>query len=106
MPTYERLVERFEPFVCRMEIGNDYSELTDPVDQLGRFMAQRKVRSQATDKEYEDNPLDADFVNAIGCGMPPTGGVGLGVDRLITLLTGSSNIRDIIPFPMIKPQKS
>lgn len=100
----ERLVERFEPFVCRMEIGNAYSELTDPVDQLERFMAQRKA--QAADKEYEDNPLDADFVKAIGCGMPPTGGVGLGIDRLIMLLTDASNIRDIIPFPMIKPQKS
>jgi lysyl-tRNA synthetase class 2 len=66
-------------------------------------MAQRKAQSQAKDKGYEDNPLDADFVKAIGCGLPPTGGVGLGIDRLIMLLTDSSNIRDIIPFPMIKP---
>jgi lysyl-tRNA synthetase class 2 len=99
----QRLVERFEPFVCGMEIGNAYSELNDPVDQLERFMAQRKAQAHDSGKEYEDNPLDADFVKAIGCGMPPTGGVGLGIDRLVMLLTDSSNIRDIIPFPMIKP---
>jgi len=93
-----RLVERFEPYVCRMEIGNAYSELTDPVDQLDRLVAQRR-RGRAED--YENHPIDADFVKAIGCGMPPTGGVGLGVDRLIMLLTDASSIRDIIPFPMV-----
>jgi lysyl-tRNA synthetase class 2 len=99
-----RLVERFEPFVCGMEIGNAYSELTDPVEQLQRFVAQRQAQSRGTNKGYENNPLDADFVKAIGCGMPPTGGVGLGIDRLVMLLTDSANIRDIIPFPMVKPR--
>jgi lysyl-tRNA synthetase class 2 len=98
----QRLVERFEPFVCSMEIGNAYSELTDPVDQLDRLLAQRRPRDN--EQEYEDHPVDADFVKAIGCGMPPTGGVGLGVDRLIMLLTDAPSIRDIIPFPMLKPR--
>lgn len=107
-----RLVERFEPFAAKMEIGNAYSELNDPVIQLERFVDQRQRQRQPTPeenatekkKDYLDNPLDADFIKAIGCGMPPTGGVGLGVDRIIMLLTDSANIRDIIPFPMIKPQ--
>lgn len=100
-----RLVERFEPYVNGMEIGNAYSELTDPVDQLERLTSQRNS-NDANDEEqnYEDHPVDADFVKAIGCGMPPTGGVGLGIDRIVMLLTDSSSIRDIIPFPMIKPK--
>lgn len=98
----KRLVERFEPFVCNIEIGNAYSELTDPIDQLERFIKQRDIQSK--DQGYEDNPLDADFIKAVGCGMPPTGGVGLGIDRLVMLLTDTPNIRDIIPFPMVKPR--
>jgi lysyl-tRNA synthetase class 2 len=167
-----RLVERFEPYCAGMEIGNAYSELTDPVDQLERFANQRetlkaklqKVRKVSGDvaavrrvqgiaevelanpsKEtlenspefraalkklvdlslaheetpafyegfqatleyvknhaFENNPIDADFIKAIGCGMPPTGGVGLGIDRLVMLLTDSESIREIIPFPMVK----
>lgn len=98
----KRLVERFEPYVNGMEIGNAYSELTDPVDQLQRLEAQRKNGN--SNQDYEDHPVDSDFVKAIGCGMPPTGGVGLGIDRLVMLLTDSPSIRDIIPFPMIKPK--
>jgi lysyl-tRNA synthetase class II len=176
----DRLVERFEPYAAGMEIGNSYSELTDPVDQLERFLGQRetlkaklgkvfpgdngekivasapKVRgilemelampSRETDElgqpfkarleelvnesekfegevdvalakafraklqgvindAFENNPIDSDFIKALGCGMPPTGGVGLGIDRLVMLLTDSESIRDIIPFPMVK-QKS
>ncbi len=97
-----RLVERFEPYVVRMEIGNAYSELTDPVDQVERLEAQRDVRRE--DVEYENHPVDVDFVRAVGCGMPPTGGVGLGIDRLIMLLADVPSIRDIIPFPMVKPK--
>lgn len=100
----KRLVERFEPFVCGMEIGNAYSEMTDPILQLKRFIEQKEMqyKRQTKDKDYEDNPIDIDFIKAIGCGMPPTGGVGLGIDRLIMILTNTSSIRDIIPFPMVK----
>jgi len=94
-----RLVERFEPYVCRMEVGNAYSELTDPVEQVERLVTQRHGEPG---QDYENHPVDADFLKAIGCGMPPTGGVGLGVDRLIMLLTDAPSIRDIIPFPMVK----
>lgn len=103
-----RLVERFEPFACKMEIGNAYSELTDPVTQLERFLEQKEMQAKRPnkekDKDYSDNPLDTDFIKAIGCGMAPTGGVGLGIDRVIMLLTNSSSIRDITPFPMVSPK--
>ena len=103
----KRLVERFEPFACKMEIGNAYSELTDPVIQLERFIEQKEMQtkrqSKETDKDYVDNPIDADFIKAIGCGMPPTGGVGMGIDRLVMILTNAASLRDIIPFPMVKP---
>ena len=89
-------VERFEPHIANFEMGNAYSELTDPVEQYKRFLAQR---SEDTEKEYEEHPIDMDFVHAIACGMPPTGGVGYGVDRLVMLLTGKESIRDVIPFP-------
>ena len=95
-----RLAERFEVFVCGMELGNAYSELADPVEQLQRFVAQHSARR--TDGDWIDHPLDADFVKAVGCGMPPTGGVGLGVDRLVMLLTDAASIRDVIGFPMVK----
>lgn len=95
-----RLVERFEPFVCGMELGNAYSELTDPVAQWERLAGQRDGEND--EDGYEDHPVDLDFVRAIGCGMPPTGGVGLGIDRLIMLLTDAPSIRDIIPFPMLR----
>ena len=98
-----RFVERFEPYVNGMEIGNAYSELTDPVDQVQRLELQRV---QSDESEYENHPVDTDFIKAIGCGMPPTGGVGLGIDRVVMLLTASPSIRDIIPFPMIKPKLS
>ena len=88
-----RLCERFEVFVCGIELGNAYSELNDPVEQLHRFVEQ--------EREY---PFDAEFVRALGCGMLPTGGVGLGVDRLVMLLTNAPSIRDVIPFPMVKPR--
>jgi len=95
-------VERFEPFVLGMEIGNAYSELTDPQEQLQRFLEQREMYKEA---ETQHHPIDYDFIKALACGMPPTGGVGLGIDRLIMILTNSESIRDVIPFSMIKPKK-
>jgi len=98
----KNLVERFEPFALGMEIGNAYSELTDPVEQYERFKQQQASRENKDDTIH--HPMDMDFIKAIGCGMPPTGGVGLGVDRLVMILTNSPSIRDIIPFPLFKPQ--
>ena len=102
----DRLVERFEPFVHGFELANAYSELTDPVEQMERFVNQREiqVQTQEKDQDWEDNPIDTDFVKAIGCGMPPTGGVGIGLERLVMLFTDTPSIRDIVPFPMIKPK--
>ena len=101
-----RLVERFESYVSGFELSNAYSELTDPVDQMERFVQQREiqVQTQEKDQDWEDNPIDTDFVKAIGCGMPPTGGVGIGLERLVMLFTDTASIRDIVPFPMIKPK--
>jgi lysyl-tRNA synthetase class 2 len=99
----DRLVERFEPYAYGLEIGNAYSELTDPVEQYRRLRESSDGEGDE-DQEYEDHPIDPDFVKAIGCGMPPTGGVGLGIDRLVMLLTNAETIRDIIPFPMVKPK--
>jgi len=93
-------VERFEPFINAMEIGNAYSELTDPVEQYERLTNQRKIKSE---DDFENHPIDMDFIKAVGVGLPPTGGVGLGIDRIVMLLTNSASIREIIPFPMMKP---
>ena len=89
--------DRFEPHIADFEMGNAYSELTDPVEQYERFLAQRHGN---TVRDYEEHPIDMDFVHAIACGMPPTSGVGYGLDRLVMILTGKESIRDVIPFPM------
>ncbi|HWU42049.1 MAG TPA: lysine--tRNA ligase, partial [Bdellovibrio sp.] len=94
----DRLVERFEPFCAFMEIGNAYSELNDPEDQTARLKEQEAARGQ----DEEAHPMDEDFLYAIDSGMPPTGGVGLGIERIVMLLTDRPSIRDIIFFPTMR----
>ena len=94
-----RLIERFEPFCMGAELGNAYSELNDPILQRKLLEEQQKLLTCGDD---EANPLDEDFINAIEVGMPPTGGLGLGIDRMIMLLTQQESIKDVIMFPFMK----
>ena len=99
-PEDPRLTERFEFFINRSEMGNAYSELNDPIDQRERFMKQVEQRERGDD---ETEMLDEDFLTALEYGMPPTGGMGMGIDRAVMLFTGADTIRDVILFPTMKP---
>jgi len=97
----ESLVERFELIIGGAEFANSFSELNDPIDQRNRLEAQSVLR-EAGDEEAQ--PVDENFLQAMECGMPPTGGVGLGVDRLVMLLTGNRWIRDVLLFPALRSE--
>ena len=99
-PGDPRLTERFELFICHCEMGNAFSELNDPIDQKQRFQNQVALRDAGDD---EAGMMDDDYINALEYGLPPTGGLGIGIDRCVMLLTNNASIRDVILFPTMKP---
>jgi lysyl-tRNA synthetase class 2 len=95
-------VERFEFFIGGFELGNAFTEINDPLDQRERFLATSRALAEG---DEEAHPLDEDYIAALSYGMPPTGGFGMGIDRLVMLLTGKESLREVILFPHLRPKE-